>query len=288
MNPRRGALASVEYLAVGPVVEREHVRVARQHHETRREARAGDDIGDLPPFSGVGRPAFLRPLVALRDPGHRVDPHHQRRRRRRVELRRQPRDLRGPEHAALSLGHTTRVTHRAHVRHDEPDPADRERLADRRVVTTVDRIVRHDAPVHPEGGQAATRRAIGVIRAEVVVVPRVGDRDRSQQGRLRRRRQHRIVRPAKPRRIGDADVLVVQVAHVDEQIGLELPHRREHRARRSGLCARREHHAERPRPDAERAERALDRRLTLRLEAVAVPRALGEIAEDERGDAMAI
>ena len=114
----------------------------------------------------------------------------------------------------------------------------------------------HERVVGLECRRTARRGGIRVVGAEVVIVPRVDNRRRSVERALGARREHGIVGPHEPRGIVGGDVLVVEVAHVNEQVGFEPPHLLEDGARRSCPRTGPVDHAKRHRSFSERLERA--------------------------------
>ena len=226
--------------------------------------------GDDPLADQAALGGELAPAVAVAvggDPRHGVDPDQQRHRvaRRPLELGEQPGQLARAEHGALA-----RVALGAGVGHHEAHPADVEDLRDRPVGVGGQRqwIVRQVGGVVEPRGVAGRRAAVRVVGAVVVVVPDVGQRRAAVEERLPFLRQHAI-EPA-PEQAGQrlhrlgrpADVVVVEVAHVDEHMGIErrqggedaaVRHvRQRHHARPAGARGERRHEVERA--AAERAE----------------------------------
>lgn len=119
--------------------------------------------------------------------------------------------------------------------------------------------MRNEAAISRERGRPAGRIAIRVVRAVVVVVPHVDNRDRAVQLCLTPGAMHLVKGPAEFSLVIPRDVLVMQVAHVQKHERIGVPDGVEHRAVRAGRRARGKGQAEGKWPRARRRESALQR-----------------------------
>ncbi len=142
--------------------------------------------------------------------------------------------------------------------------------------------------VHAGCRRSTRRRPIGVVRAEIVVVEHVRDRHGTVEGRLPGRREDAIVATPERLSIVAADVEVVEVAHVHEQIGRDVPDRIEDRMAGSRAGTRGERDAERERAVDPRAEPAVESKPGWRLDPIAVPGHGLEAGGSETHDAVRV
>ncbi len=187
------------------------------------------------------RSPVVRPGTGRGDPRHRIHPDDQRRVRRARQLVLQPLQLSAAEHGPALAGAPARPSLRARVRHDNPHPAEAERLARRREPLALERVVRTNWR-YTARAAGRGRRRIGAVAAEVVIVLGVGIGTLPVEPALRRRAHDRIERGPEAVGFVPGDVLVVDVAGVDEEVGPGLAN-----ASKTGLAEPVSAHAEKAR-----------------------------------------
>ncbi len=235
----RHARGAGRVLAVGAVVDGHHVRVAADHQEPRRQAKAEDVIRNHRALRVIRRPPLARSLVVLRDPRHRVRPDDERRTSAgRLELGKKPLALCLPQHGhRRGAPRGGRLASGSTVGQDDAHASHIEGLLERARRAAGQGMVRHVLAEDAVGGRRTRRVAVGLVATVVMVVPHIGNRHVAIERALPRRHQAPIEGRAEPRRVVPRDVTVVHVAHVDENVRLNRSHRVPDRGIRSSARA---------------------------------------------------